>query len=257
MSSKPLGATTYRVEVESFAPPTGNPTIEEKAGYVFVFTNGGQQEQRWLLQGWGGHKFLRPPYRSAGMKLIKEELQYGHEQPVTDLASWIEFVHENFVTTPASQASVYAKVKTLQKTFLDYNPHLPATFTYPAYPDPAPPELQVMQFDIGSLILRYEDEHADSWTVGYGLGAPDGVNQCREHWVLFPDGSSGGTSYTHGLVWPHDGDLQVGGTEVDVPEFSALMNVAPWQAGSEIILCSCRYYDDVDVAEHALLAARR
>ncbi len=256
--SKPLGATTYMIDADEFAgfTQTEGRTVSE-VGYLFVSTNAnGDQEQRWVLQSWSdpsgnSHKFLSPPRRSAGMRLRPVPLTYmlGEVQKtVTNLATWVEFANSKF----NASTSAYVKVATKLKTYSDFT-SLPSSFSgsYPDYMQPDPPTASVLpqQIDIGALILRFQDEETEKWwSVGFAHGSPDnsgGANRSREHWILFPDGTDGGPALTHGLRWPYDGKLRIGGANLGLDELSSLMNTKPWQSGSTLVLASCTYYNYV------------
>lgn len=248
--SKPLGAMTYIIDVEEFATPSADGQLRTQVGYLFVTTDAqGNQEQRWVLLGWNSHKFLTPPRRSAGMRLTPSTLGYtssgGVHKTVVDLATWVEFSNTVFDTS----TSAYAKVATRLKAYRDFST-LPASFStadYPPYMSPTPPTSTVLpqQIDIGALILRLKGQNDQWWAVGFAHGSPDGTNKSREHWILLPDGTNGAPALTHGLTWPHSGELRIGGTDLNLAELSSLMNLQPWQNGSTLVLASCTYYNYV------------
>jgi subtilisin family serine protease len=230
----PFADGTYTVDVAEFpTPPRDAPSIRPGVGYLFARTIEGVQEQRWLLQGWDNHPFLRPPRQSMGMMVHPALLNYtdatGHAAVVHDLASWIAFVQPKFATSGAAH-STYAKLTATAHPY-DGEPLAPP-FEYPRFLDPAPPAtVALSQLDYFSAFPVLANDPASNAPVlaGFGFAVSDGPYQAREHWVL-----SQGVS----------GTVVVGsnGAPIGLPEFAGQMNAAPWQPGSTFVAASVRYY---------------
>ena len=241
VSLLPFADGTYAVDVAEFPRPSQkSPPIQPDAGYLFVRTVDGAQEQRWLLQGWDEHPFLRPPLHALGMSVRPATLSYPDatgENVVRDLTSWAAFARSRFVTAADSPhaPSTYVKVATRLQRF---DGPLAPPFDYPAYLDPPPPAKATVSQVEPTIVTALGAEKQDRnqlATVGFTYALGDGQNQTREHWVLFGGAESPSGTVVVGSI----------GSAVGAPDFAAQMNQQPWQGGSLLVLGSVRYYPSV------------
>jgi hypothetical protein len=237
----PFADGTYVVDVaEHPRPLQKGPSIQPEVGYLFVRTAAGVQEQRWLLQGWDEHPFLKPPLHALGMTVRPARLAYtgaAGERVVNDLPSWVAFARSRFVSAADAprSPSTYAKVATRIERFAG---PLSPPFDYPAYLEPAPPvRATVAQIEptIVTALATPEQDRNQLATVGFTYALSDGPDQTREHWVLFAGATSPSGAVTVGSM----------GSAVRAGDFAGQMNQQPWQDGSRLVLGSVRYYPSV------------
>jgi hypothetical protein len=225
---------TYTVDVAEFpTSPQDSPPITPGVGFLFVRTVAGVQEQRWLLQGWNGHYFLRPPRQSMGMTVHPALLNYtdvdGNPDVVVDLPSWIAFAAPLFVASGPAR-STYAM---LAATVAGYDGQpLAPPFDYPGFIGPEPPATAALaQLDYFNAFPVLTSDPVSNVPVlsGFGYAVSEGPYQGREHWVLAPGVS---------------GAVVVGsnGAPLGLSDFAAQMSAPAWQAGSTLVLGSVRYF---------------
>jgi Subtilase family len=242
-SPMPLPDGTYAVDVAEFpGPAQKSPPIQPEAGYLFVRTVEGIEEQRWLLLGWEGHRFLRPPLHSMGMNVRPISLPSDDPAgaPVGDLPGWVAFAEARAAAAEAVQKGLvtYAKVALVVTPYGGPLSPLAPAFAYPPYLDPPPPaRAAVAQVEPAMLAnFSFHDPGTNQFsTVGYAYARSDGANQTREHWLVFGQSPPQGSSLVVGSM----------GEDFGVSDFASFADKLPWSEGSTLVLGSVRYYSFV------------